>query len=74
MIYLHYFHLSIKQKSLKKYLPSKHPNTNFSLEKERDGGLSFLHANIFGEKGKFVTYDCMFLSYHVRVSEWIHTL
>ena len=39
----------------KKYLSSKHPNINFSLEKENDGRLSFLDINIFHEKGKFVT-------------------
>ena len=39
----------------KKYLSSKHPNINFSLEKENDGRLSFLDVNIFCEKGKFVT-------------------
>ena len=39
----------------KKYLSSKHPNINFSLEKENDGRLSFLDINIFREKGKFVT-------------------
>ena len=39
----------------KEYLSSKHPNINFSLEKENDGRLSFLDINIFREKGKFVT-------------------
>ena len=39
----------------KKYLSSKHPNINFSLEKENEGRLSFLDVNIFREKGKFVT-------------------
>ena len=39
----------------KKYLSSKHPNINFSLEKETEGRLSFLDVNIFREKGKFVT-------------------
>ena len=42
-------------KNFKKYLSSKHPNINFSLEKENDGRLSFLDINIFREKGKFVT-------------------
>ena len=42
----------------KKYLSSKHPNINFWLEKENDGRLSFLHINIFREKGKFVTNIC----------------
>ena len=37
------------------YLSSKYPSTNFSLEKENDGRLSFLDINIFREKGKFVT-------------------
>ena len=37
------------------YLSSKHPNINFSLEKEKDGRLSFLDISIFREKGKFVT-------------------
>ena len=39
----------------KKYLSSKHPNINLSLEKENEGCLSFLDGNIFREKGKFVT-------------------
>ena len=39
----------------KKYLSSKHPDINFSLEKENEGRLSFLDINIFREKGKFVT-------------------
>ena len=39
----------------KKYLSSKHPNINFSLEKENEGRLSFLDVNIFREEGKFVT-------------------
>ena len=39
----------------KKYLSSKHPNINFSLEKENEGRFSFLDVNIFREKGKFVT-------------------
>ena len=39
----------------KKSLFSKHPNSNFSLEKENDSRLSFLDINIFREKGKFVT-------------------
>ena len=39
----------------KKYLSSKHPNINFSLEKENDDCLSFLDINIFHEKGKFFT-------------------
>ena len=37
----------------KKYLSSQH--SNFSLEKENDGRLSILEANIFCEKGKLVT-------------------
>ena len=39
----------------KKYLSSKHPNINYSLEKENEVCLSFLDGNIFREKGKFVT-------------------
>ena len=39
----------------KSYLSSKHPNINFSLEKENEGRISFLDVNIFREKGKFVT-------------------
>ena len=39
----------------KKYLSSKQPNINFSLEKEKEGRLSFLDVNIFYEKGNFVT-------------------
>ena len=39
----------------KKYLSSKHPNINFSLEKESYGRLSFSDINIFRKKGKLVT-------------------
>ena len=38
----------------KKYLSSRHPNINFSLEKENDCRLSFLDINIFRENGKSV--------------------
>ena len=55
MMYLYSFALSINQKSLKKNLTPKHPNVNFSLEKENDGHLSFLDINIFRRKGKFAT-------------------
>ena len=44
-----------EKKSKEKYLSSKHPNINFSLEKENDGRLSFSDINIFPEKGNFVT-------------------
>ena len=39
----------------KEYLSSKHPNINFSIEKEKDGCLPFLDVNIFRENEKFVT-------------------
>ena len=39
----------------KKYISSKHPNINFSLEKENYSRLSFLNISIFREKGKFVS-------------------
>ena len=39
----------------KEYLSSKHPNTNFSIEKEKDGCLPFLDVNIFLENEKFAT-------------------
>ena len=35
------------------YLSSKHPNTNVSLEKEKDGCLPFLDANIFMKTRSF---------------------
>ena len=38
-----------------KYLSSKHPSINSSLEKENDGRLSFLDTNTVRDKGKFVT-------------------
>ena len=41
--------------SLTKSLSFKHPNINFSLEKENEDRLSFLDVNVFREKGKFVT-------------------
>ena len=44
-----------EKKSKEKYLSSKHPNINFSLEKENDSRLSFLDINIFREKRKFAT-------------------
>ena len=37
----------------KEYLSSKHPNINFSIEKEKDGCLPFLDVNIFRENEKF---------------------
>ena len=39
----------------KEYLSSRHPNINFSIEKEKDGCLPFLNVNIFRENEKFVT-------------------
>ena len=39
----------------KEYLSSKHPNINASLEKEKDGPLSFLDKNVFREKRKIAT-------------------
>ena len=37
------------------YLSSKHPNLNFSIEKEKDSCLPFLDVNIFRENEKFAT-------------------
>ena len=39
----------------KEYLPSEHPNINFSMEKEKNGCLPFLDVNIFRENEKFAT-------------------
>ena len=39
----------------REYLLSKHPNINFSIEKEEDGPLPFLDINIFHENDKFAT-------------------
>ena len=39
----------------KEYLSSKHPNINFSIEKEKDSCLPFLDINIFRENEKFAT-------------------
>ena len=39
----------------KEYLSSKHPNINFSIEKEKDGCLPFVDVNIFRENEKFAT-------------------
>ena len=39
----------------KEYLPSKHLNIIFSIEKEKDGSLPFLDVNIFCENEKFAT-------------------
>ena len=39
----------------KEYLCSKHPNINFSIEKEKDGCLPFLDVDIFRENEKFAT-------------------
>ena len=36
-------------------MSSKHPNINFSIEKEKDGCLPFLDVNIFCENKKFAT-------------------
>ena len=56
MTYLYYFLLLIMQTNkFEDYLSSKHPNTNFSMEKEKDGCLSFLDVSIFHENWKFAT-------------------
>ena len=39
----------------KEYLSSKHPNINFSIEKEKDSCLPFLDINIFREYEKSVS-------------------
>ena len=39
----------------KKYLSSRHPNINLSIEKEKDGCLPFVDVNLFRENEKFVT-------------------
>ena len=41
---------------LKEYLTSKHPKTNFSIEKKKDGYLPFLDVNTFCENEKFTTH------------------
>ena len=41
------------------------------LEKEVRNGVQFLHVH---KHQNFDTLDCMFLSCHVHISEWIHTL
>ena len=53
-IFVLFFSLDHEEK-FKKYLSSKQPHINFSLEKENEGRLSFLDINIFREKGRFVT-------------------
>ena len=40
----------------KKYLSSKHPSKKLSLEKENDGGLSFLYISIFCGKRPSVVF------------------
>ena len=64
----------------KKYLSSKHPNINFSLEKENEGRLSFLDVNIFREKGKFVTnvyrkktFSCVYTNFDSFIPETYKT-
>ena len=37
------------------YLPSKHPNIHFSIEKKKDRCLPFLDLNVFCENKKFAT-------------------
>ena len=39
----------------REYLPSKHPNINFFIEKEEDYRLPFLDIKIFRENDKFAT-------------------
>ena len=55
MIYLYFFPSLDQAEKFKKYLSSKHPNINFSLQKKNHGRLSFLYINMFCEKWKFVT-------------------
>ena len=45
-IFVLFFSLTQAEK-FKNHFSSKHPNINFSLEKENDGCLSFLDINIF---------------------------
>ena len=49
MIYLYCFPLD-QAEMFKKYLSSKHPDLNVSLEKQNDGCLSILDVNIFVKK------------------------
>ena len=48
-----------------KFLLSKLPNINFSIEKEKDGFLPFFDVNIFGENEKFAAN-----AYRKRPSVW----
>ena len=54
--YLHCFFFPDHADKFKEYLSSKHPNTNFSIEKQRDGCLSFLDVNIFRQKREVSNY------------------
>ena len=55
MAYLHMFSFPDHADKFKEYLSSKHPNINFSKEKEKDGCLPFSDVNIFRENEKFAT-------------------
>ena len=64
----------------KKYLSSKHPNINFSLEKESDGRLSFLGINILREKENFATnvyrkktFSCVYTNFNSFIPETYKT-
>ena len=67
--------LSQSSKEFKKYLSSKYPNINFSLEKANDGRLSFFNINIFREKGKFITNfyrEKPFCGVYTNIDSFIH--
>ena len=74
-LFVLFFSLDQAEK-FKKYLSSKHPNINFSLEKENDGRSSFLDINIYREKVKFVsnvyrkmTFGGVYTNFHSFIPE-----
>ena len=74
-LFVLFFSLDQAEK-FKKYLSSKHPNINFSLEKENDGRSSFLDINIYREKVKFVcngyrkmTFSGVYTNFHSFIPE-----
>ena len=50
------------------YLSSKHPNINFSIQKEKDGWLSFYDVYIFRDEEKFAT-----TVYRIKIFGGVHT-
>ena len=64
---LELFSSSNHKGKFKEYLSSKHPNINFSIEKDKDGCLPFLDVNIF------VRTRNLRLTFTEKNLQWVYT-